>query len=131
MKTLSLISLTVLALGGSAQTERSHALHGLFCNSEAQIDETLARMRQNLTPQAAVELTNEKQVVCVYADKIEYMVVHPVMIGEILSESSLIKYQATLVGVLVGGRVRPVEPSVEIFFVTPERLTDATAIGKA
>ena len=104
MKSLSLISLVALLMGGSTHAEEGYVLHGLFCNTEGQIDETLAHMRANLTPQAAVALTNEAKVVCVYADKIKYMVIHPIIIGEILGEPSLAKYQATLVGVLVGAK---------------------------
>ncbi|MDO8353005.1 MAG: hypothetical protein Q7T14_06045, partial [Aestuariivirga sp.] len=68
---------------------------------------------------------------CVLADRIQYMVVHPVIIGEKNRSSSLLKYHATLIGVLVGGNVRPVEPPVQIFFVTTERLTGSVALGGA
>lgn len=124
------ISLIVLSLSGAARAEQSYALHGLFCNTEGQIDETLARMRSNLSPQAAVALTNQKTVVCVYADKIKYVVIHPIIIRKMLVESQLTKYEATITGVLVGGAMRPVEPPVQIFFVTPESVPGATVLGK-
>lgn len=60
MKKLFLTALIALALGASAHAKSNHVLHGLFCNTEAQIDETLAHMALNLTPRAAVELTNKK-----------------------------------------------------------------------
>lgn len=131
MKKLFFMVLIAVAFGVSAQAKSNHVLRGLFCNTEAQIDETLAHMALNLTPQAAVEMTNEKMIACVLADKVHYMIARPFIIGEIKSDFSLIKYQATLVGVLVGGNIRPVEPPVQIFFATPERLQGAKVLGGA
>ncbi len=131
MKKLFFIALIAVALGANAQAKQGHILHGLFCNTEAQIDETLAHMALNLTPQAAVELTNEKIIACVLADKVQYMIIRPFIIGEINRGISFIKYQATLVGVLVGERIRPVEPPVQIFFVTSERLIGAAVLDGA
>ncbi len=131
MKKLLCMALFAVAFGVSAHAKSSHVLHGLFCNTEAQIDEAIAHMAQNFTPRAAVELTNEKMVACVLADRVQYMITHPFMIGERSGRLTLIKYQATLVGVLVGGNIRPLEPPVQIFFVLPERLDGATVLGGA
>jgi hypothetical protein len=131
MKKLFVTALTAMALSASAHANPNHVLQGLFCNTEAQIDETLAHMALNLTPQVAVELTNEKMIACVFADRVHYMITRPFIIGEIKSGVSLLKYQATLVGVLVGDNVRPVEPPVQIFFVTPEHVRGAEELGGA
>ena len=131
MKKLFLVALIAVAFGANAQAKQGHVLHGLFCNTEAQIDESLAHMSLNLTPKEAVELTNEKMIVCVLADKVQYMIIRPFIIGEINRGTALIKYQATLVGVLVGENIRPVEPPVQIFFVTTERLTGVAVLGGA
>jgi hypothetical protein len=127
MRKLFLAALVAVACGPSAQANQGHVLHGMFCNTEAQIDEILAHMSRNLAPQAVVELMNEDRVTCVLADRIQYMVIHPVIIGG----KNLLKYPATLIGVLVGENVRPVEPPVQIYFVTTERLPGAVALGGA
>jgi len=123
------------AFSTSAHAASSHLLHGLFCNTEAQIDETLSHMARRLTPEAAVEVTNKGAIACVVADKISYMIARPFIIGTNRGESrggtAFIKYRATLVGVLVGGNIRPVEPPVPIYFITKERLEGAAEIGGA
>ena len=131
MKKLFFMALIAVSFGVSAHAKSSHVLHGLFCNTEAQIDEAIAHMALNFTPRAAVDLTNEKVIACVLADRVQYMITHPFMIGERSGGLSLIKYQATLVGILVGGNIRPLEPPVQIFFVLPERLDGATVLGGA
>lgn len=131
MKKLFLAALIAGLSGASAQANQGHVLHGLFCNTESQIDESLAHMSLNLAPQAVVELMNEEKVACVLADKVQYMIIRPFIIGEINRGISLIKYRATLIGVLVGENIRPVEPPVQIFFITTKRLTGAAALGGA
>jgi hypothetical protein len=68
---------------------------------------------------------------CVYADKIKYVVIHPIIVGKMLMEPQLTKYEATVTGVLVGGAIRPVAPPVQIFFVTAENVPGAVVLGKA
>jgi hypothetical protein len=131
MKRLFLAALIAGLFGADTQAKQGHVLHGLFCNTEAQIDETLAHLSLNLAPQAVIELMNQEKVACVLADKVQYMVVRPFIIGGKNLGASLWKYQATLVGVLVGGNVRPVEPPVQVFFVTSERLAGVAAQGGA
>ena len=131
MKKLFLAALIAGMFGANAQAQQGHVLHGLFCNTEAQIDETLAHMSLNLAPQAAVELMNKEKVACVLADKVQYMIIRPLIIGGKNHGTSLLKYQATLVGVLVGENIRPVEPPVQIFFVTTERLIGTVVLGGA
>lgn len=131
MRKFFLAALAAVAFGANAQAQQGHVLHGLFCNTETQIDEALAHMSLKLAPQAVVGLMNEKKVECVLADKIQYMVIRPLIIGGKDRNTSLLKYRATLVGVLVGENIRPVEPPVQIFFVTTEKLTGAAALGGA
>ena len=131
MLKLFLAALVVVAFGANARANHGHVLHGLFCNTEAQIEETLAHLSLNLAPQAVVELMNREKVACVLADEIQYMVIHPVIISSNIRGSSLLKYRATLVGVLVGKNIRQVEPPVQIFFVTTKRLTEAAGLGGA
>ena len=132
ISTLLIASGMALALSGAARGGEGHVLHGLFCNSESQIEQALAHMRANVAPRIAVEMTNEKEIACVYADRIRYMVVRPLIIGEVRHRGTLfLKYQATLVGVMVGDNPRPIEPPVPIFFIDPERLPDAVSVSGA
>ena len=96
-------------------------IHGLFCNSEAQLDETLAHIGRNVSPRLAVELTNEHGVVCTYADKIELVITRPIDIGRARGTTQLVKFKAMLVAVFVGDNLRAVTPPAEIFFVTPKQ----------
>jgi len=110
----------------------AHELHGLFCRTEAQVVEAFGRMRSGLGIHAAVALGNRDEVACVYADRIEYVVVRPFIIGSLRHQgNAFMRYEATLVGVRVGSRLRPVEPAVRIFFAQPDRLSDAIVIGGA
>jgi hypothetical protein len=121
-----------LTLAGSAEAGDSHILQGLFCNTEAQVDATFAHLGPNLTLQTAIALTNERQVVCVYADRIGYMIRDPLIIGALGSGvGAVLKYEGTLVGILVGDNPRPVEPPMKIFFVQPDMLPGAVVAGDA
>ncbi len=116
----------LLGVGGPARAgDGAFGLQGLFCNSEAQIDGTLAHIRQGLSPYSAVEFANRGEVVCTYVDRLRYVVERPVDIGRTGSSFAPVKYRATLVGVWVGDNLRPVAPPVEIFFVTPGRIVGA------
>jgi hypothetical protein len=129
-----LLAATLVAGGlhGSVfPAESVHPLQGLFCNAENQIDEALAYMSRNLAPRTAVELTNKDGVVCTWVDLLQYMVTDAVVIGEIPGSVPLIKYQAVLVGVIVGGEIRPVDPAVRVFFATPARLEGASRESRA
>ena len=44
MKELFLAALIAAASDAHAQAERRHVLHGLFCNTEAQIDQSLTHL---------------------------------------------------------------------------------------
>ncbi|WP_192364920.1 hypothetical protein [Mesorhizobium mediterraneum] len=124
MKTLLTCALlaTLLQSNHSIAGEATHRLFGLFCNTEAQLDETLAHIRRNLSPRAAIAIVNEDAVVCNNVDQIEYALIHLVDIGRVRGLVPLVKYRGTLVGVVVGQRLRPVEPPVTVFFVAPDRL---------
>ena len=107
------------------------AVQGLFCNAAEQIDETVTHMRKGLSPRAAVEIVNREAVVCTFVDLLRYVVHRPVVIKEMPGSFPLFKYEGMLVGVVVGGAVRPVTPPVHIFFAIPERLVDAPLEGRA
>ena len=132
MKVLFSAALIASALVSGAQADSPHVIHGLYCKTEAQVEEAIAYIRRDVSPQVAVEMTNRQSAVCVFADKIWYMLVHPLVIGETQHRGlPLIKYEGTLVGVLVGHNPRPVEPPMRIFFVLPERLRGASKSGGA
>ncbi len=108
---------------GSAQAEQTRALHGLFCNTEAQARDVLEHFGSNMTLQAAAVIVNEGAVNCVVADRIQYVVSQPLIIATISQNGfALTIYEANLVGVLVGGNTRPVAPPVRTFFVLDRRL---------
>ena len=132
MKAIALATPLLLLLGMGAEAEESHSLRGLFCRTEAQVVETFDHMKASLGPGAAVEMTNRDEIVCVYADKIDYVLVRPFIIGQVRHNGvSFVKYEATLTGVRIGGNLRPIEPAVQIFFVQPDRLRGAIVLGNA
>jgi hypothetical protein len=112
-----------LGVGGSALADEAHRLQGLFCNTEAQIDQALAGISAGVTPTRAAELANHDGVVCTHVDRIEYLIVRPAALGNPVLP--LVKYRGVLVGVLVGDTLRPVTPEVELYFLTPRQITGA------
>jgi hypothetical protein len=108
------LSLQSRALAEDAQ----HRLQGIFCNTEGQIDQAIAFMRSSLTPRSAVALANKDKVVCNYVDLIEYNIDRPSVVGVVPGVVLLIKYEAMLTAVVVGGNVRQVSPPVRVFFVS-------------
>jgi hypothetical protein len=116
---LLLAACLLLAPAAVAVAGEDLRLQGLFCNAEDQIDRTLARMGHGLDPHRAVDLENREAVVCTYVDRLHYLVRNPVSLGADRSFVPTLKYEASLVGVAVGGAVRPVSPPVRVFFVTP------------
>ena len=125
-KTLALAACLALTLHCPALAQdRPLGLQGLFCNTEEQIDGALGLMSQGQTPQAAAALANKSAVVCTYVDALRYVVEHPVEIWQNKSSVAAAKYKAALTGVIVGGRLRPIAPPVEIFFAVPERIAEA------
>jgi hypothetical protein len=131
MRKMILSALFFTGLAIPAETSSLHVLRGLFCNTEAQIEESLKFMATGLSPRLAAEMVNRENVACVLADEVRYMVVQPVKLRKSIDGFGLIKYQASLVGVLVGDNVRPIEPPVNIYFLTPQRLEGATTAGGA
>lgn len=132
MKKISFITIIFLLLTSHAQAGRTHILHGLFCNTEAQAREVLSHLGENLSLRSAVAVTNATNVTCVVADRIKYMVVHPIIIGTVRQNGlTLTLYEASLVGVLVGDNPRPVAPPVRTFFVLNELLKGVTIQGGA
>jgi hypothetical protein len=123
---LVLAALAALAFSRPVEANERLILNGLFCRTHAQLEETLAHIRADLTLSAAVVLTNREEVACVYADRIAYMVAHPVFLGTTPHFGrQLFTYEAAMVGVLVGGNPRPVTPAVRMFFVLPYRIVGA------
>lgn len=127
----SIAALASAHAGKAPAKAPTHALQGLFCNAAEQIDDALSHMRGGLSPQAAVGLINDDEVVCTFVDQLRYVVERPVIIQEIRGAFPLFKYKGALVSVIVGGVARPVTPPVQIFFAIPERLDDAPLEGRA
>jgi hypothetical protein len=115
----------------SAGEKEKYWLRGLFCNTEEQIDEAFGYMSRNVPPRAAAELTNDDEIACTYVDLLHYIIEQPQVIGEIPAEFPLVKYEGKLVGVVVGGRVRPVSPPAPVFFIARERLPGAVVERRA
>lgn len=112
-----------LAAGGSALADEAQRLQGLFCNTEAQIDQALADIAAGVSPRRAADLANRDAVVCTYVDRIEYLIARPVALGD--AALPLVKYRGALVGVLVGDALRPVTPEAELYFLTPRQVAGA------
>lgn len=123
MKHFSALAIATCLLTGSAQAEQTRALHGLFCNTEAQARDVLEHYGSNMSLHAAVANVNEGAVKCVVADAIQYVVSQPLIIDTITQNGFVLTvYEANLVGVVVGGNSRPVAPPVRTFFVLDKRL---------
>ena len=123
MKHFSALAIATCLLTGSAQAEQTRALHGLFCNTEAQARDVLEHYGSNMSLHAAVAIINEGAVNCVVADSIQYVVSQPLIIDTIAQNGFVLTvYEANLVGVVVGGNSRPVAPPVRTFFVLDKRL---------
>lgn len=112
-----------LAAGGSALADEAQRLQGLFCNTEAQIDQALADIAAGVSPRRAADLANRDAVVCTYVDHIEYLIARPVALGD--AALPLVKYRGALAGVLVGDVLRPVTPEAELYFLTPRQVAGA------
>jgi hypothetical protein len=123
MKTVALVALAALASASASQADNAHLVSGLHCKTEAQIDAVIASIHRGIPPLLAAELMNRDEVACVFATRIQYMIDHPVMIGRSDHRGvSLIKYEGTLVGVLVGTNPRPIDPPIHLYFVVPHPL---------
>jgi hypothetical protein len=112
-----------LAAGAPATAGEAQRLQGLFCNTEAQIDRARADILGGLTPSRAADLANRDAVVCTHVDRLHYLIEGPVALGD--EGFPLVTYRGALVGVLVGGALRPVSPAAELFFLTPRRVAGA------
>jgi hypothetical protein len=55
VKKIVVAAVAVLTLSHASHAEERHALHGLFCNAEAQLEQTLGHLRLGLSPQLAAE----------------------------------------------------------------------------
>ena len=115
-------ALGAVLAGSAGAGEQTYRVHGLFCNTEDQVDEALGHMSGSVPPRVAAELTNDEEIVCTYVDLLHFIVEQPVIIGEIPGALPLVKYEAKLVGVVVGASVRPVSPPAPVFFIAHERL---------
>lgn len=130
MKHFSALAIATCLLTGSAQAEQTRALHGLFCNTEAQARDVLEHYGSNMSLHAAVAIINEGAVNCVVADSIQYVVSQPQIIDTIAQNGFVLTvYEANLVGVVVGGNSRPVSPPVRTFFVLDKRLGGVAALS--
>jgi hypothetical protein len=130
MRHLSALAIATFLLTGDAQAEQTRALHGLFCNTEAQMRDVLEHYGSNMSLHAAVANINEEAVNCVVADRIQYIVSQPLIIDTIGRNGiTLTMYEASLVGVLVGGNTRPVAPPMRTFFVLDKRLGGVSVLS--
>jgi hypothetical protein len=111
------------AAAGSALASEAQRLQGLFCNTEAQIDQARADIALGVSPRRAADRANRDGVVCTYVDRIEYLIARPVALGD--PALPLVKYRGALVGVMVGDALRPVTPEVELHFLTPQYVAGA------
>jgi hypothetical protein len=132
LKKLSLLPLAFVLLASNVQASQTYILHGLFCNTEAQAKQVISHSMKLHSLLVAVEMINAESIVCVVADKIKFMVIHPVLINTNKQQDlSLTLYEATLVGVLVGENPRPVKPPMQTFFFVNGQLTGAATQGGA
>jgi hypothetical protein len=123
MKHLMALAIATCVLTGSTRAQQTQTLHGLFCNTEAQVRDVLEHYGSDMSLHAAVAHINEVAVNCVVADSIQYVVSQPLIIDTITRNGfTLTLYEASLVGVVVGGNTRPVTPSMRTFFVLDRRL---------
>jgi hypothetical protein len=123
MKHFSALAIATCLLTGGAQSEQTRALHGLFCNTEAQARDVLDYYGSNISLHAAVAIVNEGAVNCVVADSIQYVVLQPLIIDTITQNGfTLTMYEASLVGILIGGNTRPIAPPMRTYFVLDRRL---------
>jgi hypothetical protein len=121
-----LAAVAMLAMPRAAGADETLVLKGLFCKTNAQLEEALAHIRADVDPSAAAALTNRGDVACVYADRIAYVVDRPILLGQTPHFGrKLYRYEAAMVGAVVGGRPRPVTPAVRMFFVLPYRIAGA------
>ncbi len=130
MKIFSAIAIATCLLSGVAQAEQTRALHGLFCNSEAQVRDALKHYGSNMSLHAAVAIINERAVNCVVADSIKYIISQPLIIDTITQNGfTLTMYEASLVGILIGGNTRPVAPPMRTYFVLDKRLDGVATLS--
>lgn len=133
MKPTTIFSaLALLLTVSTVQAREALSVRGVFCNSEAQILAVEDHILGGMAPHVAAEMMNRDEVVCVYADRIDYVVERPAIIDEIRDGGTeIVAYQATLTGVRVGDNLRPIDPPLPIFFITPERIEGAVFLGSA
>lgn len=110
-----------LAAEGSALADEAQRFKGLFCNTEAQIDQALADIAAGVSARRAAELANRDAVVCTGVDRSEYLIARPIALGNTMLQ--IVKYRGVLVGVLVGDALRPVTPEANA--------TSSSRIGSA
>ena len=123
MRYIATLLTLALVLAGEAQAGTSHIAQGLFCNTRNQIADTFRNLGNGLSMSQAVAIANAEKVVCVWADRIGYMVTAPASAEGIVHDGTWLNvYEALVVGVLVGGNPRPVDPPVRIYFVPREKL---------
>jgi hypothetical protein len=122
----------LLVLGTAASAASNQVVHGLFCKSRATLDEAVGHMQEDLTPAQAALLTNREEVVCVYADRISFMLEGASALGKAqYGGKALYLYEAAAVGILVGDNPRPLEPPVHMYFAVPDQLPGVALAGEA
>ncbi|MCB1339811.1 MAG: hypothetical protein KDK24_01845 [Pseudooceanicola sp.] len=108
----------VLVAGiGVAAGARAEGIRGLFCNTQADVGLALSLMEEGRTPGMAAALVNVDAMRCSHADTIRYVVDQTVIVD---GAGSGTIYRGQLTGVVAGGRVMPVTPPAQLYFVTPD-----------
>jgi hypothetical protein len=130
MKQFLALAIATVLLAGGAQAERTWVLHGLFCNTEAQARGVMGHFGSGISLQGAVAEVNEGAVNCVVADRVKYVVSQPLVI-DTLSQNGfkLTLYQARLVGIQIGGNIRPILPPMPTYFVLGTRLDGVATLS--
>jgi hypothetical protein len=115
-------------LSGDLDAANNQILRGLFCNTRAQLEQTLAHVESGGNIAFAVAMTNIEEVVCTFATEVHFLVRHPADIGSLWHNGRQLRvYDATLIGVLVGGNPRPIEPPLKTFFVPIDPVPEGDA----
>jgi hypothetical protein len=121
-----------LAMGTAASAASNHVVHGLFCKTRANLDEAIAYIQENVSAPEAVLLTNREEVVCVYADRIGFMLEDASALGKAQRDgTALYLYEGAAVGILVGDNPRPLTPPVHMYFAVPRQLPGVALAGDA
>jgi hypothetical protein len=131
MKVIAALLAEFLIFAGPAHAGGSHIADGLFCTKQSDIEATYNLLSEGVSLAGAIALVNRDQVSCAFADRIGYMLVRPSIVDGFGHGGAWLRiYEASLIGVLVGGNPRPVEPPLVIYFVPNKMLPSSILLGQ-